>query len=230
MVAKFPAITDSLRQNFYMVTTVSTICEVAFSLATDQHKPNNTIISTSHNMQHQLSVIGPIKEEIKISFNYIQKTMLNVEEENLSIGSKRTMPPKQIARGKKGRYTLVSHILHLAHNLPRDQLHTKNKIKKNRKRATQIVDLHISASAEIESNAMKGRSICGGEELKFDSNRLIGARKSNSSTLKEIVIDPAIQRAKNMKVTELRNILVVAYPHKKKDTEDVEDHWPFRST
>ena len=230
MVAKFPAITDSLRQNFDMVTTVSTICEVAFSLATDQHKPNNTIISTSHNIQHQLSVIGPIKEEIKISFNYIQKTMLNVEEENLSIGSKRKMPPKQIARGKKGRYTLVSHILQSAHNLPRDQLHTKNKIKKNRKRATQIVDLHISASAEIESNAMKGRSICGGEELKFDTNRLIGARKSNSSTLKDIVIDPAIQRAKNMKVTELRNILVVAYPHKKKDTEDEEDHWPFRST
>ena len=72
--------------------------------------------------------------------------MLNVEEENLSIRSKRKMPPKQIARAKKGIYTLVSHILQSAHNLPRDQLHTKNKIKKNRKRATQIVDLHISDS------------------------------------------------------------------------------------
>ena len=106
----------------------------------------------------------------------------------------------------------------------------KNKIKKNRKRATQIVDLHISASAEIESSAMKGRSIYGGEELKFDTNRMIEARESNSSTLKEIVIDPAIQTARNMKVTELRDILVVAYPHEKKDFEDEEDHWPFRST
>ena len=156
--------------------------------------------------------------------------MLNVEEENLSIGSKRKMPPKQIARGKKGRYTLVPHILQSAHNLPRDQLHKKNKIKKNRKRATQIVDLHISASAEIESSAMKGRSIYGGEELKFDTNRMIEARESNSSTLKEIVIDPAIQTARNMKVTELRDILVVAYPHEKKDFEDEEAHWPFRST
>ena len=64
MTANFPAITDSLRQNFDMVTTVSTMCEVAFTLASDQHKKNNTIESTSYNMQHQLSVMVPIKENL----------------------------------------------------------------------------------------------------------------------------------------------------------------------
>ena len=40
------------------------MCEVAFTLASDQHKKNNTIESTSYNMQHQLSVMVPIKENL----------------------------------------------------------------------------------------------------------------------------------------------------------------------
>ena len=104
-----------------------------------------------------------------------------------------------------------------AHNLPQDQLTKKNKMKKCRKRAAETVNLHESASAELESNAMKGSLIYGGEELKFDTHRMIEARETNSSTLKETVIHPTVQRARNMKVTDLRDILVAAYPHQKKN-------------
>jgi hypothetical protein len=90
-------------------------------------------------------------------------------------------------------------------------------VKKNRKRAAQIVSLHKSASAELEINAMKGRSIYGGKELRFDTNRMIEARENNSSTLKEIIIDPAIKRAMNIKTKELKDILVAAYPDQKKN-------------
>ena len=62
-----------------MVTTVSTMCEVAFSLASDQHKPNNAIASIIRNMQHQLSLIGPIKDEMKTSLDYIQSEMLLIK-------------------------------------------------------------------------------------------------------------------------------------------------------
>ena len=84
-------------------------------------------------------------------------------------------------------------------------------------RAAQIVNLHESASAELESNAMKGSLIYGREELKFDTHRMIEARETNSSTLKETVFHPTVQRAWNMKVTDLRDILVAAYPHQKKN-------------
>ena len=63
---------------------------------------------------------------------------------------------------------------------------------------------------------MKGRAIYGGEELRFDTNRMIEARESNSSTLKEIVIDAAMIKAKNMKVSELREMLLIALPDKKR--------------
>ena len=33
-------------------------------------------------------MIGPIKKQMEISFNHIQKNMLNVEEENIAIGRK----------------------------------------------------------------------------------------------------------------------------------------------
>ena len=63
---------------------------------------------------------------------------------------------------------------------------------------------------------MKGRMIYGGELLKFDTNRMIIARESNSSILEESVIDPTIQRARNMRATEIKAILVAAYPEKSK--------------
>ena len=46
---------------------------------------------------------------------------------------------------------------------------------------------------------------------------MIEARETNSSTLKETVIHPTLQRARNMKVTEPRDILVAAFPHQKKN-------------
>ena len=56
------------------------MCEVAFSLALVQHKPNNTTASIIHNMQHQLSLIGPVKDKMKISLNYIGSEMANLGE------------------------------------------------------------------------------------------------------------------------------------------------------
>ena len=49
---------------------------------------------------------------------------------------------------------------------------------------------------------MKGRAINGGEELRFDANRMIKARESNSLPLKEIVPDAVILKAQNIKVCE----------------------------
>ena len=83
------------------------------------------------------------------------------------------------------------------------------------KRARQVITSNNFAFAELESNAMKGRMIHGGEQLKFDTNRMIIARESNSSILEESVIDSTIQRARNMRATEINAILVAAYPLKK---------------
>ena len=57
---------------------------------------------------------------------------------------------------------------------------------------------------------MKGRMIYGGEQLKFDTNRKIITRENNSSILEESVIDPTMQRARNMRATEIKAILVAA--------------------
>ena len=92
----------------------------------------------------EAAAISPIKDEMKITFNNIQKNMVNIEDGHVGYDRKRKRPPKQIAKSKKGRYTLVS-------NLPQDQLTKKNKMKKCRKRAAQIVNFHESASAELES-------------------------------------------------------------------------------
>ena len=51
---------------------------------------------------------------------------------------------------------------------------------------------------------MKGRMIYLGEQSKFDTNRMIIARKNRSSILEESVIDPTIQRARNMRATEIK--------------------------
>ena len=37
-----------------------TMAEVAFSISNNQHKANNSMSSTASNMQHKLSVTGPI--------------------------------------------------------------------------------------------------------------------------------------------------------------------------
>ena len=216
MTANFPAITDSLRQNFDMVTTVSTMCEVAFPLASDQHKKNNTIESTSYNMQHQLSVMVPIKDEMKISLNKIQNNMIKIETDNDLNGRKRKCAPKQIAKGKRQRHSMVTKILETAKNLPQLRSHGMNEGEKLGKRARQVMTSNNFAFAELESNAMKGRMIYGGEQLKFDTNRMIIARESNSSILEESVIDPTIQRARNMRATEIKAILVAAYSEKSK--------------
>jgi len=104
----------------------------------------------------------------------------------------------------------------LSVNFPQ-ALHIKNKCKTKRKRAAQIVSLHRSASAELEINAMKGRSIYGGNDLRFDTNRMIEARENNSSTLKEVVIDPAVKRALSIRAGDIKAILIKAYPDQKKD-------------
>ena len=84
------------------------------------------------------------------------------------------------------------------------------------RRARQVITSNKFAFAELKSNAMKGRMIYGGELLKFDTNRMIIARESNSSILEESVIDSTIQRARNMRATEIKAILVAAYPEKSK--------------
>ena len=50
----------------------------------------------------------------------------------------------------------------------------------------------------------------------FHTNRTIIARENNSSILEESVIDPTIQRTRNMTATEIKAILVAAYPEKSK--------------
>ena len=50
----------------------------------------------------------------------------------------------------------------------------------------------------------------------FDTNRMIIAREKCSTILEESVIDPMIQRARNMRATDIKAILVAAYPEKSK--------------
>ena len=78
----------------------------------------------------------------------------------------------------------MTNIIKAARNSPQERPPVNNKVK-NKKAVT----LHRSAYAELECNEMKGRAINGGEELRFDANRMIKARESNSLSLKEIVPD-----------------------------------------
>ena len=105
------------------------MCEVAFSLALVQHKPNNTTASIIHNMQHQLSLIGPVKDKMKISLNYIGSEMAHLGEWNSAKGRKRKIPPKQIARSKKGRFIFVTNIIKAARNSPQERPPVNNKVK-----------------------------------------------------------------------------------------------------
>ena len=58
---------------------------------------------------------------------------------------------------------------------------------------------------------MKGRAINGGEELMFYTNRMIKARERYSLPFKEIVLHAAMLKAQNMKVCELREMLLIAF-------------------
>ena len=62
-------------------------------------------------MQHQLSVMVPIKDEMKISLNKIQNNMIKIETDNNLNGRKRKSVPKQIAKGKRQRHSMVTIIL-----------------------------------------------------------------------------------------------------------------------
>ena len=142
--------------------------------------------------------------------------MIKIETDNDLNGRKRKCAPKQIAKGKRQRHSMVTKILETAKNLPQLRSHGMNEGGKLGKRARQVITSNNFAFAELESNAMKGRMIYGGEQLKFDTNRMIIARESNSSILEESVIDSTIQRARNMSATEIKAILVAAYPEKSK--------------
>ena len=142
--------------------------------------------------------------------------MIKIETDNDLNGRKRKCAPKQIAKGKRQRHSMVTKILETAKNLPQLRSHGMNEGGKLGKRARQVITSNNFAFAELESNAMKGRMIYGGEQLKFDTNRMIIARESNSSILEESVIDPTIQRARNMRATEIKARLVAAYPEKSK--------------
>ena len=141
--------------------------------------------------------------------------MIKIETDNDLNGRKRKCAPKQIAKGKRQRHSMVTKILETAKNLPQLRSHGMNEWGKLGKRARQVITSNNFAFAELESNAMK-RMIYRGEQLMFHTNRTIIARENNSSILEESVIDPTIQRTKNMTATEIKAILVAAYPEKSK--------------
>ena len=93
--------------------------------------------------------------------------MIKIETDNDLNGRKRKSAPKQIAKGKRQRHSIMTKILETAKNLPQLKSHGMTEGEKLGKHAREVITSNKFAFAELESNAMRGRMIYGGEQLKF---------------------------------------------------------------
>ena len=129
-----------------------TMAEVASRISNNQHIANNAMSSTASNMQHKLSVTGPIIHcmQREIAQEIAQQMR---EKESESDESVKVNVPRNLFRSVDARISYVDKLCEFAKTLPMEErINGTKKSGSSGKRVEQIALTMPTAKLELEAN------------------------------------------------------------------------------